>query len=295
MQFPTSLQTVIQQKLPALFPATRSVEVEFNFIGGGSINQTYRINIGDNIVFCKINSALEFPQLFQKENHGLETLAKQHVIKTPLVIEHFQERDYQVLLLEWIQEGSRTEAFWKSFGEQLAALHRSTAEAFGFNEDNYMGSVSQQNTPHQSWVTFFTTKRLTPMVKRCMAKGLLEKKHLLQFEALQKRLADVFNEEPPSLLHGDLWSGNFMCNESSEPVLIDPAVHFGHRSVDLAMTTLFGGFRNAFYEAYAYHFPLPPNYEEQWAVCNLYALLIHLYLFGSGYLPQIERTLKRFS
>ena len=106
--------------------------------------------------------------------------------------------------------------------------------------------------------------------------------------------AMLIDDEKPALLHGDLWSGNFMCNASSKPVLIDPAVYYGHRSMDLAMTTLFGGFRQTFYEAYNFHFPLPYNYEQQWAVCKLYPLLIHLYLFGLGYLPQIERTLKQF-
>ncbi|HVF97476.1 MAG TPA: fructosamine kinase family protein, partial [Flavisolibacter sp.] len=117
---------------------------------------------------------------------------------------------------------------------------------------------------------------------------------LRQFENIDKRLEEIFEEEKPSLLHGDLWSGNFMCNLKGEPVLFDPAVYYGHRSADLAMTTLFGGFKPSFYEAYHHHFPLPANYKEQWAACNLYPLLIHLYLFGTRYLSQIEETLRQF-
>jgi fructosamine-3-kinase len=118
--------------------------------------------------------------------------------------------------------------------------------------------------------------------------------HALKLEKLYTRLSSIFNEEPPALLHGDLWSGNFLCNKNSEPVVIDPAVYYGHRSTDLAMTTLFGGFHESFYEAYHFHFPLPTNYLEQWDVCNLYPLLIHLHLFGKSYLPNIENILQQF-
>ena len=104
----------------------------------------------------------------------------------------------------------------------------------------------------------------------------------------------IFNEEEPCLLHGDLWSGNFMCNRDAEPVLVDPAVYFGHRSMDLGMTTLFGGFSSEFYEAYHYHYPFPANYKEQWEICNLYPLLIHLLLFGQSYFPSIDKVLTRY-
>jgi protein-ribulosamine 3-kinase len=264
-------------------------------VGGGSINDTYHVVSGEKTFFCKINSATKFPHLFAKEKKGLEFLAQQSIINIPAVVDQFEEEGFQFLLLQWVQEGNRTENFWKKFGEQLALLHQVSHMHFGWHEYNYMGSVLQQNTPCKNWCSFFATERLQPMVKRCTDKGFLNKTHLDQFEVVSKKLPAIFDEEPPSLLHGDLWSGNFMCNSVSEPVLIDPAVYFGHRSVDLGMTALFGGFRRPFYEAYHYHCPLPANYEEQWAICNLYPLLIHLFLFGSGYLSQIERTLKAFA
>lgn len=287
-----SLQLILQETLSEKFGAVTDLRLQS--IGGGSINETYRITFSNRTLFCKINSATKFPHLFVKESKGLQLLAAQNKIKTPSVIDCFEAEGYQVLLLEWVQEGERTERFWRRFGEQLAALHQVSKEYYGLNEDNYMGSVPQQNTPHESWIIFFTEERLKPMVKRCAEKKLLRSQQLTQFEALQKKLTLIFEEEKPSLLHGDLWSGNFLCNQAAEPVLIDPAVYYGHRSIDLAMTTLFGGFRQPFYEAYHYYFPLPSNHEEQWTVCNLYPLLIHLYLFGSSYLPQTERTLKQF-
>ena len=288
-----TIESILQKRLSKTSGPVADLRLQK--VGGGSINETYRLTFSEKSLFCKINSATKFPHLFRRESQGLDLIASQGRIKTPRVTDCFEAEGCQVLLLEWIQEGERTDKFWKTFGEQLAALHQVTCPFYGLEEDNYMGSVPQANRKHESWTVFFAEERLSPMVERCAAKNLLHRQHLLQFEALRKKLAGIFSEEKPALLHGDLWSGNFLCNESAEPVLIDPAVYFGHRSVDLAMTTLFGGFRQPFYEAYHYHFPLPSNYEEQWAVCNLYPLLIHLYLFGAGYLPQIERTLKTFS
>jgi Fructosamine-3-kinase len=143
-------------------------------------------------------------------------------------------------------------------------------------------------------VSFFVRRRLQPQIEIARVNQLLHAKHLTAFENLYHELGNIFNNEQPSLLHGDLWSGNFMCDQNSGPVLIDPAVYFGHRSMDLAMTTLFGGFERSFYESYNHHFPFPNNYDEQWDVCNLYPLLIHLNLFGSGYLSQIENILRKF-
>lgn len=286
------LETAIKQKLSQYLLLSKDFRVQF--VGGGSINETYRLQFDDSKVFCKVNSATNFPGLFVKEKAGLALLEKQGVIKTPSVIDCFEAFGHQVLILEWVEEGLRTETFWKKFGEQLAALHHVTTESFGLEEDNYMGSVPQQNKRQKDWIAFFTKQRLQPLITKCTEKNLLGPNHLQLFEKLFLLLPDIFETtQKPSLLHGDLWSGNFICSHNHEPVLIDPAVYYGHRSMDLAMTTLFGGFHTSFYEAYDYHYSFPANYEEQLAICNLYPLLIHLYLFGRSYLPQIEHTLNR--
>jgi protein-ribulosamine 3-kinase len=265
---------------------------EIQTISGGCINETYKVKTSERIFFCKTNSASKFPRLFEKEKNGLELLAHQKIIRVPNVIICNEADDRQILILEWIEESRKTNGFWKTFGEQLAALHQTTNDKFGLIGDNYMGSVVQPNSVQVNWVDFFITRRLQSLIKLCQ--HYLTIKHYHHFENLYKRLPTIFNEEKPSLLHGDLWSGNFMCDDTKAPVLIDPAIYFGHRSVDLAMTTLFGGFHSLFYESYHYHFPLPSNYKEQWKVCNLYPLLIHLYLFGRSYLSQIEQTLEEF-
>jgi fructosamine-3-kinase len=263
-------------------------------VGGGSINETYKAETGSGSFFCKVNSATKFPHLFEKEALGLARLGTEGIIKVPEVLDCFETDGLQLLLLQWVESGSRTDTFWKKFGAQLAQLHHVTASSFGLEENNYMGAVPQSNTQQNNWIHFFTEERLKPLVEQCSVKGLIEEKTRHRFEKLYPLLDDLFEPSPPSLLHGDLWSGNFMCSAEGEPVLVDPAVYFGHRSMDLGMTTLFGGFTKTFYEAYHDHYPFPSNYEEQWQVCNLYPLLIHVLLFGSSYVRQVETILKRF-
>jgi fructosamine-3-kinase len=269
---------------------------ELRPVGGGSINETFKVSLSDGTAFfCKMNSATKFPHLFEQERKGLERIGKQGVIRVPEVIGTMEMNGWQLLLLEWIGLGERTDLFWKKFGEQLAMLHQKEGTHYGSEEDNYMGSVPQRNQWEEDWISFFIHQRLRPLATQCATQGLLTSHIVKQLEQLYLILPTIFDvAEKPCLVHGDLWSGNFMCDNRSLPVLIDPASYYGHRSVDLAMTTLFGGFRAPFYEAYHYHYPLPSNYEEQWQVCNLYPLLIHLLLFGSSYLPQIESTLQQF-
>ena len=290
-----TLQSAIHDRLVEISGTSPSTKIGFGSVGGGCINETYRIHFGNQQLFCKANSATKFPHLLQKESHGLELIAQQNVIKVPRVIDCFETAGKQVLLLEWINEGDRAEAFWERFGQQLAALHQVSNPHFGLDEDNYMGSVPQRNAATAKWTDFFIQQRLQPLVEQSSAENLLSSRHRAHFEKLYQKIHSFFaDDQIPSLLHGDLWSGNFMCDEKAEPVLIDTAVYYGHPSIDLGMTTLFGGFRSSFYEAYNYHSALPSNYKEQWEICNLYPLLIHLILFGRSYLSQIETILHRY-
>ncbi|MGZ3895703.1 MAG: fructosamine kinase family protein [Flavisolibacter sp.] len=294
MNLSTSLQTLLEEKLREQAPGSLE-EMVAEPVGGGSINQTIRVSAGGRLFFCKINSATKFPQLFQREQSGLALLRKQDLIRVPDVLDLFEGLGCQFLLLEWIRQGERTPAFWKKFGAQLAALHQVRGPQFGGPEDNYMGSLPQSNTPEEDWTSFFIRRRLEPMIQRCLEGKLLTATHQKKFERLYHELPGIFDrDQMPSLVHGDLWSGNFMCDDHQQPVLIDPAVYYGHPAVDLGMTRLFGGFPQAFYEAYQYFAPLSFGREEEWAVCNLYPLLIHLFLFGSSYLPQIIQTLDKF-
>jgi protein-ribulosamine 3-kinase len=242
----------------------------FTAIGGGSINHTYRIKTGKQSFFCKINSHTNFPGMFEAEQNGLALLAQQQMIRIPRVIAQEQVDDTQILILEWIEQGLKTDAFWDTFGRQLAALHHVQHNECGLATDNYMGALPQYNKPNSSWTAFFIQQRLQPQVKLALDHKLLESSHVAQFEKLYQQLSVIFPAEPPVLLHG------------------------GHRSMDMAMTTLFGGFDARFYESYNYHFPLPVNYRQQWEVCNLYPLLIHLNLFGKSYLADILNTIRQY-
>lgn len=261
--------------------------------GGGSINEAYRVETpGGNNFFLKLNANPRFSKHFEREKNGLDFLSCQEKIRVPCAFDPGAAGNAAFLLMEWVPPGTRNRAFWESLGKGLAGLHQVTSDRFGFHEDNFIGALPQANPTGPDWVQFFADFRLRPLVTPAAEQGLIEPETALQFEKLYSRLADYFDTEPPALLHGDLWSGNFLCDSQSRPVLIDPAVYFGHRSMDLAMTTLFGGFDRLFYESYNYYYPFPANYREQWELCNLYPLLVHLHLFGASYLPAIRATLR---
>ncbi|RYG01195.1 MAG: ketosamine-3-kinase, partial [Chitinophagaceae bacterium] len=165
---------------------------------------------------------------------------------------------------------------------------------YGSDHNNYMGALAQSNLQHNSWSAFFFYERILPQAKLAIDAGRLPSSCASSLERLSAELDSIFGSSTPSLVHGDLWSGNYLCDENDEPVLIDPAVYFGHPAVDLGLTTLFGGYDRAFYEAYHDVKPFPDNYREQWEICNLYPLLIHLNLFGSSYLADVLLVLTKY-
>jgi protein-ribulosamine 3-kinase len=290
------IRYLLQKLLPDM-PGQDSYAGDFSYrpIGGGSINSTFQILMKPNKPwFGKFNNARQFPGLFIKESNGLALLRRLGPIRVPATIGCGEVEGTQVLLLEWINEGLRTDDFWRQFGRQLALQHSVSQPSFGLEEDNYIGSLPQDNTPAADWVDFFIQRRLEPQIRSAIDAGLIDSSTLGHFRRLYPRLPDFFPVEPPALLHGDLWSGNFLCDTAGQPVLIDPAVYFGHRHMDLALTTLFGGFEPAFYEAYNDIYPFPKNYLQQWEIANLYPLLIHLNLFGLSYKGNILHTIRRF-
>lgn len=265
-------------------------------VGGGSINTAFQLRFSTGRpLFCKLNSATKFPHLFRRESEGLQLLASAGCIRLPEVRGVLETDDTQCLLLEWIEKGRESNAFWESFGRQLAALHRVAGTHYGWERSNYMGSLMQDNTGHTDWVGFWIERRLRPLLTQCIQQGLLDAHWLHRLDAVRQRMETLFASEPPCLVHGDLWSGNYLCAADGQPVLIDPAPYFGHRSVDLAMTTLFGGFAPRFYAAYAETYPLPDQYEMQWTACNLYPLLVHLLLFGGSYRAAVVSGLNELS
>lgn len=259
-------------------------------VSGGSIAQTDIIQFEDGRT-CFLKTGSEHLDGFYKEASGLKEIQKAKCIRTPEVL-HVDE---SFLLLEYIEQGRKDKNFFIRFGEQLANLHNRSNLKFGFKEDNYIGSTPQLNIPNkteaESWVDFYYNKRLLYQYKLAEQNQLVGNELKNGFLVLENRIEEILegSEEKPCLLHGDLWGGNYLCDVDSNPVLIDPAIYYGHREADLAMTKLFGGFTNEFYQAYRKHKPLPQGYDHRENIYLLYHVLNHLNLFGSSYYGQAVR------
>ncbi len=265
-------------------------------IGGGSINQSYRVETKSGKVFVKANKDAP-KEFFVAEIAGLQALRQASVIRVPEVIANgITDGGTNYLVLEWIPAGKRTRETSERLGRQLAQLHQTTAEAYGWAEDNYIGELPQYNRWEDSWVTFYASQRLATQTEIAAKRGYLTRKRGQQLHHLQTNLGTLINEThlTPALLHGDLWGGNWMVDEKSNPVLIDPAIYYGNREVDLAMSRLFGGFSQTFYDAYAEVYPLPAGYVERSDIYQLYYLLVHLNLFGEGYGSKVDSILQRY-
>jgi len=263
-------------------------------IGGGSINQAFLIETQDNSYFLKYNTAAAHPNMFTSELKGLKLMANTNTIRIPETYFAFEGKDYSFILMEYINSQGLPTNFWQIFARELATLHSHSSDFFGLDFHNYMGSLSQSNTKHSEFDKFFIEERLEPQIKLARNNGFLNSKHIKHSERLYQELSSIFPNEKPALIHGDLWSGNYISDDLGRPVLIDPALYYGHREVDIAMTTMFGGFSQDFYESYQQAFPMDKGWEERLAYYNLYPTLIHINLFGSSYLPSFERVINKF-
>jgi len=263
-------------------------------VSGGSINKAFRLETSLGKFFLKYNSASSFPQMFEKEAKGLSLLKSAEEIDIPQVFNHGEAGQDAFLLLEYIDSAPQADGFWEDLGERLAKLHSHKAKRFGLDHNNYMGSLYQHNSFHDNWSAFFIEERLERQVKLSRENEAMGRSDVSAFERLYKRLDEIFPEALPSLLHGDLWSGNFMVNSKGKACLIDPAVYYGHPEIDIAMSKLFGGFNSRFYESYIEHNPLEQGWEKRLDIFNLYPLMVHVNLFGGGYLAQVQRIINRF-
>ncbi len=263
-------------------------------LAGGDINDVYKVHAALGKFVIKHNSRQRFPEMFFKEANGLNTL-QEVGIRTPAVIDHFEHRDDQFLVLEFIQEEKAGHKFWIQFANSLSSLHKKSHTSFGLDQDNYIGSLVQQNDQKSTWEEFFISKRLKPLIKMAFDQGHLTRKHLSGFDNFYKIFSELVPIEAPSLLHGDLWLGNIICGLGQQAFFIDPAIYYGHREVDIAMTRMFGGFDPVFLDHYHHCFPLEKGWEERIPIHNLYPHLVHLVLFGNAYLSGIEHVIQRYS
>jgi fructosamine-3-kinase len=262
-------------------------------IHGGDINETYRIQTNEGPYFLKLNDAIRFPDMFSAEYAGLTALKDTQTLTIPQPVCYGTAGNQAFLVTTFIEKGSAIRNFWEDFGVSLARLHQHSQPHFGFDGPNYLGSLRQYNTPYSSWPVFYAFNRLLPLTRMAYDQQIIEKTMVQQMEKLCRQLPEIFSQEPPALLHGDLWSGNFMVGKQGSVCLYDPAVYYGHREMDLAMTRLFGGFDTKFYYAYHAAYPLAEGWQQRIGICQLYPLLVHMLLFGGSYYSSIREILQQ--
>lgn len=288
MAIPTSVSARLKRKYNI------TIENE-SPLSGGSINDAFRITTNRGDLFLKWNGSVPH-DFFKKEAEGLKLLQSANSkLRIPEVIAE-ESPDGELpgfLLMEYIKPGRTGDSV--RFGAELAKLHQTKDTAFGLNTDNYIGSLPQRNTRHDNWNTFFDEERIMPQLKMAIDSGKMTHEVIKRWERLSSKLDNLLPKTQPSLVHGDLWSGNYLFDASGRAVLIDPAVYFGHPEMDLAFSKMFGGFSGEFYEGYKSVQFLEPGFTERVPIYNLYPLLVHVNLFGGHYISQANRILKRFA
>lgn len=262
-------------------------------VGGGCIHRAYCATDGGQSWFVKVNEASR-ADLFAAEADGLRALA-QGPLRVPEVICCGATGEQSFLVLEWLNLGAGAPRDYAKLGQQLARLHELAGPHYGWRRDNYIGSTPQSNAADTSWPRFFGTARLAPQLGLARSNGHV--RLYAKGEKLLQALPQLFggHAPQPSLLHGDLWGGNAAFLAEGTPVIFDPAAYYGDREADLAMTELFGDFREDFYAAYRAHSPLDPGYRVRKTLYNLYHVLNHANLFGGGYAAQAEKMMDRLS
>jgi len=259
----------------------------------GCINECFEWRTNGERTFVKLAAQARL-SMFEAEAAGLHALAASCAVRVPGVLGMGHAAGRAFLVLEWIEEGATTARSQMLLGEQLAAQHRVRADAFGWDRDNTIGLTPQRNSQTDDWVVSLREHRLRFQLELAERNGfgrLLRERGVRLLDALPVLLAG--HEPEPSLLHGDLWGGNWLTNVQGEPVIFDPAVYFGDREADLAMTHLFGGFAPSFYAAYEASWPLSPGSDRRRELYDLYHVLNHANLFGVSYARQAATTIDR--
>lgn len=263
-------------------------------ISGGCINNAVKLKTSNGEYFLKWQT--DIPEdMFQKEAQGLNLLSVSDVIQIPKVIAYGKIEGTHYLLMDYIESSSPGNDYWKQFGIALAALHRNnTAIKYGLDHDNYIGKLPQPNDVNGDWIDFFIHNRLEFQLKLAIENRMVNNDFIDRYRKFYELLPDLLPVDQPALLHGDMWGGNVMVGNNGKVCLIDPAVYYGHREIELAFTQMFGGFDYDFYDAYNSTYPLEPGFEERVGIYNIYPHMVHVNLFGQSYLNGVESVLNRY-
>lgn len=258
---------------------------------GGDINRVYLLKTTDMNLVLKINDKQLYPGMFDAETKGLQALKHSGSFRIPEVMGLGETETRSYLLMEYIASGQPVKNFWVRFAQNLAKMHHKTQKEFGLGYPNYIGSLVQQNDGAGTAAGFFIESRIKPMLGYIRKKGF----NLEVTAVFYENIAKLIPEEPPALIHGDLWNGNYLVSKEGEAVLIDPAVAYAPREMDLAMMKLFGGFPDLVFDAYDEIFPLEKGWKQRIDIWQLYYILVHLALFGAGYLASARAVIKKYS
>lgn len=265
-----------------------------HFKSGGCINNTLQLQTAEGDFFIKWQSNIP-EDMFEKEAAGLKALKHSKSMKIPEVLAFGKMDGKHYLLMEYIESAPPSTNYWEDFGHALAQMHQGKApKTHGFSHDNYIGKLPQPNKAHDSWINFFIHNRLEYQLNLAIKNRMVSNSFIDRYRKLYDRLPELLPDEKPSLLHGDLWSGNVMVGNDGKVCLIDPAVYYGHREIELAFTRMFGGFSESFYDAYHEAYPLFHGFEERVDIYNIYPHMVHVNLFGTSYLNGVEQVLQKY-
>ena len=260
-------------------------------LGGGCIGNAMKVTVENgSSYFIK---QYQNKKMHYSEANGLNELKTANAIRIPRVV----KVNDRFLVLEFVESGSAQNDFSNKFGRQFAEMHKSIGSKFGYFEDNFIGSTEQINVPqNENWVEFYFENRLMFQYRLAEKNGHATAELKTKMKAIEQNIEKILDgsDEPPTLLHGDLWGGNYLVDQRGNPCLIDPAVYYGHREADLAMTKLFGGFDHNFYSSYQEIYPLKAGWEYRENIYKLYHIFNHLNLFGSGYYSQVISLLNYY-
>lgn len=264
-------------------------------LSGGDISEAFCLYTQTERLFCKVNRGQSAYKMFLLEREGLDEINMLATIKAPKVYVLDKLKGVTFLIMEYIEPKTPTSKEMESLGHQLAEMHTTpVGSSFGWRENNFIGSLPQSNTEDNDWASFYVKERLVPQLKLANTKKLLHSSEIPQQEKMLMVCQNLLGAVKPSLLHGDLWGGNYLINSEGVPYLIDPSIYYGHNEVDIAMTKLFGGFHPSFYNAYFEHPPINQGQKERLDLYQLYYLLVHLNLFGKSYYGSVRNLLKTY-
>lgn len=286
---PDSIRTVLKAEYDLKIESEQTVS-------GGSINRAHKLQTNQGKLFLKWNQSAP-DNFFEVEAKGLDLLSSADTnLRVPKVIATHKPGPTApgFLLMEYISEGSGDSSDSFTFGTELAKLHNIKGKHFGLSYENYIGSLPQQNGEYDDWTAFFVEKRINPQIKMAIDSRKLSQNILSHWKRLINQLEDLLPPTQPSLIHGDLWGGNYLFDKHGVATLIDPAVYYGHPEMDLAFSKMFGGFSSSFYEGYESVNALTGNFSDRVPIYNMYPLLVHVNLFGGHYTSQFEGFIRKY-